>query len=44
VIVLKIEIDGIFAIPAERNPPVAAGIHRIAAFLLPLERMKPEAR
>src|SRR3984893_14173046 len=33
VIVFKIDVDGIALRPAECDPPVSAGVHRIAAFV-----------
>src|SRR5216684_6104960 len=44
VIGFQIDVDGIAFRPAERDPPVSAGVDGIAAFVAADERMKAEAR
>src|ERR1700730_7252897 len=44
VIVFQIDVDGIAFRPAECDPPISAGIDRIAASVSADERMKAEAR
>jgi hypothetical protein len=44
VIIFQIDIDGIAFGPSKRDPPVSAGVDRMAAFIAANERMKAEAR
>jgi hypothetical protein len=43
-IVFQIDVDGVAVRPAECDPPVSAGVDRIAALVAAEERRKTEAR